>query len=79
MSLAEDDPLASGATLEVTDSRLEGLQESLSGKNAQDSGEMRERLQLVIDESEEDAFAAKRDLEVISNDAVSLETALFKE
>lgn len=77
LSLVEDNPLATSAALEGLDIRLEDLQKRLPGEGAPVIRKMQERLQLVMDELEVDAFAAKRDLEILSNDLLSLESVIF--
>ena len=79
LGLAENDSLTAEKSLEGTDQRLEDLQDRLSEEAAQDILDMRSRLQLAIEGLENDDFAAKRDLEILSNDLVTLETILFDE
>lgn len=79
LALAQDDSLAARAALAETDARLATLQRDLSGQDAEAVGAMRDRLDLVLQELDDDAFAAQRDLEVLTNSLVALKKALFGE
>ena len=77
LALATDDVLTAKASLAGTDERLETLQELLEGEEQTTVEGMRTRLALVLDEIDDDAFAAKRDLEILSNNLVALQRSLF--
>ncbi len=79
LALAQDDSLAARAALTESDDRLAVLQRDLSGQDAEAVAAMRDRLDLVLRELDEDAFAAQRDLEVLANRLVALKKALFGE
>jgi chromosome segregation ATPase len=77
LALANDDIVTAKASLTGTDTRLADLQERLQGEDQQTIEGMRTRLALVLDEMEEDAFAAMSDLEVLASNLVALERSLF--
>jgi chromosome segregation ATPase len=77
LELAEDNPAGAGLELAGTDDRLASLQAKLEGSQAATVQGLRERLGLVLDELEGDAFAARRDLEVLANNLLDLERSLF--
>ena len=77
LALANDDIVTAKASLTGTDTRLADLQERLQGEDQQTIEGMRTRLALVLDELEEDAFAAMSDLEVLASNLVALERSLF--
>jgi hypothetical protein len=77
LALANDDIVTAKASLTGTDTRLADLQEMLQGEDQQTIEGMRTRLTLVLDELEEDAFAAMSDLEVLASNLVALERSLF--
>ncbi len=79
LALEQEDPTSARAALGATDDRLEALEAGLTGQNAQTVGGMRDRLVLVLDELETDAFAARRDLEILANNLLALERSLFTE
>lgn len=78
LALAEDDPLAAQAALKNTDSKLASIQSGIDSDPAKTVQSMRDRLATALDElNANDLFAAKRDLEVIANTLVDLESTLF--
>lgn len=77
LALASDDPLTAKASLVRTDGRLEKLQMALQGEEQKIVEGMRTRLALVLSEIDGDAFAPKRDLEVLTNSLVGLQRSLF--
>ncbi|MGA9191156.1 MAG: hypothetical protein WBZ24_05460 [Anaerolineales bacterium] len=78
LALAEDNPLAAQAALKNTDSKLASIQSGIDSGPAKTVKSMRDRLATALDElSSNDLFAAKRDLEVITNTLVDLESTLF--
>lgn len=78
LALAEDDPLAAQAALKNTDSKLANIQSGIDSGPAKTVKSMRDRLATALDElNANDLFAAKRDLEVITNTLVDLESTLF--
>jgi hypothetical protein len=79
LALAQEDDIAARAALTGTDARLNTLKATLKGANANDVNEMIGRLQLVLEEVESDAFAARRDLEILANNLLALERVLFGE
>jgi hypothetical protein len=78
LAVVEDNPLAAQAALKDTDSKLGSFQAGLEAESAQTVKSMRDRLGSVMTElGANDQFAAKRDLEVIANTLVDLESSLF--
>ena len=77
LALAQEDAIAAEAALEGTAETLATLESTLEGVNATSVSEMSNRLTLVLEEVESDAFAARRDLEIMANDLLSLERDLF--
>lgn len=78
LALAEDDPLAAQAALKDTDSKLASIQSGVDSEPAKTVSSMRDRLATAMDElNANDLFAAKRDLEVIANTLVDLESTVF--
>lgn len=79
LELAQDNAGEAQVALEGTEERLRSLQAGLEGSEAETVSGMRDRLNLVLNELESDAFAAERDLEILSNNLVGLERSLFGE
>lgn len=79
LALIEDDNVTAKAALSGTDSRLGDLQEEFTRDRSQTIAEMRVRLVLVLNEIDDDAFAALRDLEILSNNLQALSRSLFGE
>jgi outer membrane murein-binding lipoprotein Lpp len=79
LALAEEDSLTARFSLTGTENALRSLRGKLTGNQASDLEAMQSRLSLVMDELEQDQFAAKSDLEVIANWVVSLERELFQD
>lgn len=79
LALAQDQPGEAVVSLEESDARLEALEAGLEGAQAETVSGMRDRLNLVLNEIETDTFAAQRDLEILANNLVELERALFGE
>ncbi len=79
LAVEQEDMVSARAALASTDERLAVLEAGLSGQNAEVVAGMRERLGLVLDELGDDAFAARRDLEVLANNLLTLERSLFGE
>lgn len=77
LALAQEDDIAALAALTGTDANLAMLEATLDGSNAEEVREMSSRLQLVLEEVESDAFAARRDLEILANNLLALERVLF--
>ena len=77
LAMAQEDPVAAKAALAGTDDRLQKLGVELVGKDTLEG--LRTRLALVVDELDSDAFAAKRDLQILANNLISLERSLFAE
>ncbi len=78
LGLAEDDPLAAQAALKNTDKKLASIQTGVDPGPAKTVQSMRDRLASAVNElNANDLFAAKRDLEVIANTLVDLESTLF--
>jgi uncharacterized membrane-anchored protein YhcB (DUF1043 family) len=75
LAMAQDDPIAAKAALAGTDERLMMLDEDLVGGDTVEG--LRNRLALVIDELDTNTFAAQRDLQILSNNLISLERSLF--
>ncbi len=79
LAVEQEDVLSARAALAGTEARLRALQRQLSGGEANAVAGMLDRLQLVLEELDEDAFAAQRDLEVMANNLIALERSLFGE
>jgi hypothetical protein len=79
LALAQEDDIAARAALTGTEALLSALEEVLEGSDAEAVVEMSARLQLVLEEVETDRFAARRDLEILANNLLSLERVLFGE
>lgn len=77
LGLVKGEPAAAAAALEMTDDRLRSLQKGLDDPEEQTVQGMRDRLRLVLQEIETDEFAAQNDLEILANNLVDLERALF--
>lgn len=77
LGILQEDVLAAKAALSGTDARLAKLELQLGDKDAQTVGSLRERVALVLEEVDSDAFAARRDLEILANNLLSLERLLF--
>jgi hypothetical protein len=77
LALANSDPLAAQEALADTDSSLASLEESVAASQVETVQNMRDRLTLVLDELEDDAFAAESDLDVLRNNILALEQSLF--
>jgi hypothetical protein len=78
LALAQDLPGEARASLEATDARLADLERGVEEADAETVGNLRDRLSLVLEEIESDAFAAERDLEILSNNIVDLVRDLFE-
>ncbi len=79
LALTQEDEIAARAALTGTGDRLSTLESTLEGANASAAAEMNDRLQLVLEEVETDSFAARRDLEILANNLLSLERVIFGE
>ena len=79
LAMAQEDTIAAKAALTGTDARLSNLQTNLGGTDASTVKGLRERLALVLEEIDSDEFAARRDLEILANNLLSLERSLFGE
>lgn len=79
LALIENDSVTAKAALSGSDSRLGDLQQEFTGESSQTVAEMRVRLVLVLDEIDDDFFAALRDLEILSNNLQALSRSLFGE
>jgi uncharacterized membrane-anchored protein YhcB (DUF1043 family) len=77
LAMAQEDPLAAKAALVGTDDRMKALDVELVGTDTLEG--LRNRLTLVVDELDSDAFAAQRDLQILANNLISLERSLFGE
>jgi hypothetical protein len=77
LAMAEEDPIAAESALEGTRSRLRQLENRLDGDDVETVQGMSERLVLVLQEVQTDAFAARRDLEILANNLIALEQRLF--
>jgi hypothetical protein len=77
LAMAQEDPIAAKAALAGTDDRLQKLDVELVGTDTLEG--LRTRLALVVDEVDSDAFAARRDLQILANNLISLERSLFGE
>jgi len=79
LAMAQEDTIAAKAALSGTDIRLGSLGSTLGAAEASTVRGLRERLALVLEEVETDEFAARRDLEILANNLLSLERSLFGE
>ena len=79
LALAQEDDIAARAALTGTTEHLQMLESTLAGANASEVADMIERLALVLEEVETDTFAARRDLEILTNNLLALERVLFFE
>lgn len=77
LGVAQEDPVHALAALDGTEAKLAALETQLSGGESQTVHELGERLQLVLDEVESDIFAAQRDLEVLANRLLTMDSELF--
>jgi predicted outer membrane lipoprotein len=77
LAMAEEDPIAAGVALDGTGNRLRQLENRLGDEDAQTVQGLGDRLVLVLQEVESDAFAARRDLEILANNLLDLEQRLF--
>jgi hypothetical protein len=77
LGMLQEDVLAAKAALSGTDARLAKLEMQLGDEDAQTVASLRERVALVLEEVDSDAFAARRDLEILANNLLSLERLLF--
>ncbi len=77
LGMLQEDVLAAKAALSGTDARLASLEKQLDVNDAQTVASLRDRVALVIEEADSDAFAARRDLEILANNLLSLERLLF--
>jgi hypothetical protein len=77
LAMAQEDAIAAKAALTGTDARLKRLEADLEGSETDTVKSLRERLALVQEEVDTDAFAARRDLEILANNLLSLERSLF--
>ena len=77
LAMAQEYPIAAKAALAGTDERMKALDVELVGTDTLEG--LRTRLALVVDELDSDAFAARRDLQILANNLISLERSLFGE
>lgn len=77
IALERDNPSQAQSALRGTDAKLEELGSGLEGSPADSVQAMRDRLRLVVEELDSDAFAARQDLEIMANNLLSLEEVLF--
>lgn len=77
LAIAQEDPIAAKAALAGTDDRLMALDVELIGADTVEG--LRNRLALVLDEVDDNAFAAQRDLQILASNLLSLERSLFGE
>lgn len=77
LAMAQEDPIAAKAALAGTDDRMKALDVELVGTDTLEG--LRTRLALVVDELDSDTFAARRDLQILANNLISLERSLFGE
>lgn len=77
LAIAQEDPIAAKAALAGTDDRLIALDVELIGADTVEG--LRNRLALVLEEVDDNAFAAQRDLQILASNLLSLERSLFGE
>ena len=78
LAVEQEEPLAVAAALEDTDQLLIDLGILLEPDRGSEIQSLQERLVLVIYEVEDDRFAAQRDLEILANLLLAMETQLFE-
>lgn len=79
LALTQENSVAAKAALAGTADRLTGLEARFTGSEAEIIDGLKDRLALVLEEMDDNAFAARRDLEVLANNLLSLERSLFAE
>jgi chromosome segregation ATPase len=77
LDLADEDIDAARLSLTRTETRLEEIKELLPSDQQGVVDGMIQRLNLVLDGIDGDAFAAQSDLEVLANSLIQLENTLF--
>ena len=77
LAIAQEDPIAAKAALAGTDDRLMEMDVELIGADTVEG--LRNRLALVLEEVDDNTFAAQRDLQVLASNLLSLERSLFGE
>ncbi|MCK4692356.1 MAG: hypothetical protein KAT23_01915 [Anaerolineales bacterium] len=77
LAIAQEDPIAAKAALAGTDDRLMALDVELIGADTVEG--LRNRLALVLEEVDDNAFAAQRDLQILASNLLALERSLFGE
>ena len=77
LAIAQEDPIAAKAALAGTDDRLMALDVELIGADTMEG--LRNRLALVLEEVDDNTFAAQRDLQILASNLLSLERSLFGE
>jgi len=78
VALAEDDVVTAKAALSGTEEKLQSLLDILPSDVGETVQGMISRLTLVLDEIDEDVFAAENDLEVLWTNLQALESSLFQ-
>lgn len=79
LELEKENPAAAKEALATTEESLEDMQERLTEVDADTVRDLISRVNLVLNEVDEDLFAAQRDLEILANSLLSLERSLFGE
>jgi hypothetical protein len=77
VAMAKDDMVSAKASLSRTDARMKSIQKQLTDEDQDTLESMRTRLALVLDELDQDEFAAQNDLEVLTSNLLALERSLF--
>ena len=79
MALAQNDPTNAAEALDGTDLKLINLRANVDASMSDVVDELRDRLELVLEELDSDAFAAQSDLDVMRNSLLALEMSIFGE
>lgn len=77
LALAKEDPTKAKITLSKTGETLQALEEMLEADQREVVTGMENRLALVLDEIDENAYAAESDLDVLATSLLELENAFF--
>lgn len=79
LAMASDDVEAARSILSDLDTRLQSLEDAVSGADVAKVRAMRDRLELIQSELARNPFAARSDLEVLANDLNALRQVLTTE
>lgn len=77
LALAKEDPTKAKIALSKTADTLQSLEEMLEPDQRKVVSDMQDRLTLILDEIDENAYAAESDLDVLATSLLELENAFF--